>query len=82
VHNQRPHTKLIKRLKLCYKNKKFIENNYSLEILFIWKTLMQDKKIQRSVELIGIPITQKINHRFLLIYSKELMLALMLTNLT
>ncbi len=58
-------------MNLAYRNKKFIENKYDLEVFFIRKTNMQDSKIQELGEFAGIPMTVNTKHKHLLIYSND-----------
>lgn len=58
------------KLNLAYRNKKFIQDKYDIEVFFIRKTNMQDSKIQELGELAGIPMTSKSKHKHLIIYSK------------
>jgi len=59
-------------MNLTYRNKKFIENKYDVEVFFIRKSNMQDSKIQRLGELAGIPMTLHSKHKHLVVYSKIL----------
>ena len=58
------------KLNLTYRNKKFIENRYDLEVFFIRKSNIQDSKIQELGELAGIPMTSGSKHKHLVIYQK------------
>ena len=58
-------------MNLAYRNKKFIENKYDIEVFFIRKSNMEDSKIQELGELAGIPMTSDTKHKHLIIYSKD-----------
>jgi len=57
-------------LNFAYRNKKFIEDKYDVEVFFIKRKNMTDPKIQKSGELAGIPMTAKSKHKHLVVYSK------------
>jgi len=56
-------------MNLAYRNKKFIENKYDVEIFFIKKSNIQDSRIQELGELAGIPMTSDSENKYLVIYS-------------
>ena len=58
-------------MNLAYRNKKFIDNKYDIEVFFIRKSNMHDPKIQELGELAGIPMTQDSKHKHLVVYSKK-----------
>ena len=58
-------------MNLAYRNKKFIDEKYDVEIFFIRKSNMQDSKIQKLGELAGIPMTSDSKHKHLLVYSRD-----------
>ena len=58
-------------MNLAYRNKKFIDNKYDIEVFFIRKSNMHDPKIQELGELTGIPMTQDSKHKHLVVYSKK-----------
>jgi len=58
------------KLNLAYRQKRFVENKYDIEIFFIRKSNMQDPKIQGLGELAGIPMTSNTKHKYLIIYPK------------
>jgi len=60
------------KLNLAYRNKKFIDKRYDVEIFFIRESNMNDKLIQRLGERAGIPMTKKSKHKYLTIYEKNL----------
>ena len=55
-------------MNLAYRNKKFIDDKYDIEVFFIRKSNMQDSKIQELGELAGIPMTSDSNHKHLIIH--------------
>jgi len=58
-------------INLAYRNKKFIENKYDVEVFFIKKSNMQNAKIQKLGEIAGIPMTSKSKHKHFIVYSKD-----------
>ena len=58
-------------INLAYRNKKFIENKYDVEVFFIKKSNMQNSEIQQLGELAGIPMTYESKHKHLTVYSKD-----------
>ncbi len=58
-------------INLAYRNKKFIEDKYDIEVFFIKKSNMQDSKIQKLGELAGIPMTSKSKHKHIIVYSRD-----------
>ena len=58
-------------LNLAYRNKKFIDKKYDVEIFFIKRKNMNNKQIQKLGETAGIPMTNKSKHKHLVVYSKE-----------
>lgn len=58
-------------MNLAYRNKKFIENKYDVEVFFIRKSNMQDSKILELGELAGIPMTSKSKHKHFIVYTKN-----------
>ncbi|MFH1456288.1 MAG: hypothetical protein ABIF40_05050 [archaeon] len=57
-------------LNLAYRNEKFIQDTYDVEVFFIRKSNMTNHKIQKLGELAGIPMSDKSNHKHSVIYSK------------
>lgn len=57
-------------MNLAYRNKKFIEDKYDVEVFFIRESNSQDSKIQELGELAGIPMTSDSKHKHLIVYSK------------
>lgn len=58
-------------MNLAYRNKKFIENKYDVEVFFIRKSNAQDPEIQRLGEEAGIPMTSESRHKHIIVYSKD-----------
>ena len=58
-------------MNLAYRNKKFIENKYDVEVFFIRKSNAQNSKIQDLGEEAGIPMTSNSKHKNIIIYSKN-----------
>ncbi|NQU98962.1 hypothetical protein HQ533_05870 [Candidatus Woesearchaeota archaeon] len=58
-------------MNLAYRNKKFIEGKYDVEIFIIRKSNMQDSKMQELGELVGIPMVPNSKNKHLVIYSKK-----------
>ena len=58
-------------MNLAYRNKKFIDDKYDVEVFFIRKSNMQDSKIQELGELAGIPMTSNSKHKHLIIYFND-----------
>ncbi|MEK6969043.1 MAG: hypothetical protein AABW48_01305 [Nanoarchaeota archaeon] len=58
-------------MNLAYRNNKFINKKYDVEVFFIKKSNMQDSKIQELGELAGIPMTSDSKHKHLVVYSKD-----------
>ena len=57
------------KLNLAYRNKKFIDKKYDVEVFFIREKSINNKKIQRLGEMAGIPMTKKSKHKNLIVYS-------------
>ncbi len=58
-------------MNLSYRNKKFIDDKYDIEVFFIRKSNMQDSKIQEFGELAGIPMVSDTKHKHLIVYKKN-----------
>tara|TARA_Y100000034_G_C6867783_1_gene395731 strand:- start:367 stop:846 length:480 start_codon:yes stop_codon:yes gene_type:complete len=56
------------KLNLAYRDKKFIDNKYDVEIFFIRRKNMEDVKIQKLGEMAGIPMTENSKHKKLVVY--------------
>ncbi len=59
-------------LNLAYRCKKFIENRYDIEVFFIKRKSVNNRQIQELGEKAGIPMTNKSQHKHLVIYSRDL----------
>ena len=57
-------------MNLAYRNKKFINDKYDVEVFFIRKSSMQDSKLQELGERAGIPMTSNSKHKHLIVYSR------------
>ncbi len=58
-------------MNLAYRNKKFIDDKYDVEVFFIRKSNAQDPEIQKSGEEAGIPMTSDSKHPNLIVYSND-----------
>jgi len=58
-------------LNLAYRNKKFIDDMYDVEIFFIRRKNMYDEKIKEEGELAGIPMIPTSKNKHMIIYSKN-----------
>lgn len=58
------------KLNLAYRNKKFIDNKYDVEVFFIRKKTMIGKRFQKLGEKAGIPMTKNSKHKHLVIHTK------------
>lgn len=54
-------------MNLAYRNKKFINDKYDVEVFFIRKSNMENPKIQELGELAGIPMTSKSKHKHIIV---------------
>ncbi|MAH51694.1 hypothetical protein CMI37_38105 [Candidatus Pacearchaeota archaeon] len=59
------------KLNLAYRNKKFIDKKYDIEVFFIKEKNIKNKKIQKLGEMVGIPMTKKSRHKNWIIYEKD-----------
>jgi len=59
------------KLNLAYRNKKFVDGKYDIEVFFIRKSDGQNFKIQELGELAGIPMTPESKHKHLIIYYRD-----------
>jgi hypothetical protein len=57
-------------MNLAYRNKRFIENKYDVEVFFIRNSNMRESKIRELGESAGIPMTQKSKHKHLAVYPR------------
>ena len=58
-------------MNLAYRNKNFIDDTYDVEIFFIRRKNMYNKKIQQEGELAGIPMAAKSENKHIVVYSKK-----------
>jgi hypothetical protein len=58
-------------LNLAYRNKKFIDDKYDVEVFFIKESNAQNPEIQKLGEEAGIPMTRDSKHKHLVVYSKK-----------
>ena len=58
------------KLNLAYRNKRFIDGKYDVEVFFIKESNWGNKKIQKLGEEAGIPMTKKSKHKHIVIYDK------------
>jgi predicted nucleotidyltransferase len=58
-------------MNLAYRNKKFIDDKYDVEVFFIRESNAQDPEIKKLGELAGIPMTSYSKHKHIIIYSKD-----------
>ena len=56
-------------MNLAYRNKKFIDNKYDIEVFFIRNSNAHDPKIQQLGEEAGIPMTPDSKHKHIIVYS-------------
>lgn len=57
-------------MNLAYRNKKFIEDKYDVEVFFIRKSNMNNFKLQKLGEDAGIPMTSKSKNKHIIVYSR------------
>lgn len=57
-------------LNLAYRNKKFIDEKYDVEIFFLRRTNFENPIVQKQGELAGIPMTSDTTHKNLVVYDK------------
>jgi hypothetical protein len=58
------------KLNLAYRNKKFIDDKYDIEVFFVRENNMHNPKIIEESELAGIPMTEKSKNKHIVIYSQ------------
>lgn len=58
-------------INLAYRNKKFINDKYDVEVFFIRNSNMKNFKIQKLGELAGIPMTPDSKNKYLIVYFKN-----------
>ena len=59
------------KLNLAYRNKKFIDNKYDVEIFFIKEKSLNDPTIIEEAENAGIPLKNKSKNKYLIIFNKN-----------
>ncbi|MFA5992073.1 MAG: hypothetical protein WC796_00010 [Candidatus Pacearchaeota archaeon] len=59
------------RLNLAYRNKRFIDRKYDLEVFFIREKVMNNKKIQKLGEKVGIPMVKSTKHKQQIIFESS-----------
>ena len=59
------------KLNLAYRNKKFIDDKYDVEVFFIRLSSLNNPEVQAQGELAGIPMTTKSKHKFITVYKKQ-----------
>lgn len=57
-------------MNLAYRNKKFIEDKYDIEVFFLRRNNIDKPSIQEQGELAGIPMTTSTKHKHLIVYEK------------
>lgn len=57
-------------INLAYRNKKFIDEKYDMEVFFLKRTHFENPIIQEQGELAGIPMTNNTTHKNLVVYDK------------
>jgi len=58
-------------LNLAYRNKKFIEKRYDVEVFFIRESNLNKKNIKKLGEKAGIPMTNNSKNKYQVIYNKS-----------
>ncbi|MBD3310835.1 hypothetical protein GF351_06475 [Candidatus Woesearchaeota archaeon] len=58
-------------MNLAYRNRKFIDDKYDVEVLFIRESDAQDPEIQKQGEEAGIPMTSDSKHKYVTVYSRS-----------
>jgi len=59
-------------INLAFRNKKFIDDKYDVEVFFLRQSSFNNLIIQKQGELAGIPMTGNTKHKNLIVYTKEL----------
>ena len=57
-------------INLAYRNKKFIDNKYDIEIFFLKRNTFEKIDIQKQGELAGIPMSSKTEHKHIVVYER------------
>ncbi len=55
---------------LAFRNKKFIDNKYDVEVFFVRESIMNDKKMQKLGENNSIAMTKNSKHKYIVVYNK------------
>ena len=58
------------KLNLAYRNKKFIDKKYDVEIFFVRRKTTLSRKYRKQAEEAGIPMSNKSKHKHLIIYEQ------------
>ncbi|MFA5792929.1 MAG: hypothetical protein WC897_03620 [Candidatus Gracilibacteria bacterium] len=56
------------KMNLAYRNSKFVEDKYDIEVFFLRRKNMENPAVQEEGELAGIPMTSGTKHKHLVIY--------------
>ena len=57
-------------MNLAYRNKKFIDNKYDIEVFFLRRSSLNKSDIREQGELAGIPMSSKTEHRHIVVYDR------------
>ncbi|KKP37635.1 MAG: hypothetical protein UR28_C0028G0003 [Candidatus Peregrinibacteria bacterium GW2011_GWF2_33_10] len=57
-------------MNLAYRNKKFVDKKYDIEVFFLKRTNFENPIIQEQGELAGIPMTSNTMHKNFAVYDK------------
>ncbi len=57
-------------INLAYRNKKFIDEKYDVEVFFLRRSSFTNSDIQKQAELAGLPMTSETKHKHMIIYEK------------
>ena len=57
-----------RKLNLAYRNRKFVDRKYDVEMFFIREKDMNNKRVQKLGERAGIPMTKNSRHKYLAVY--------------
>lgn len=60
------------KLNLAYRNKKFIDRKYDVEVFFVRESIMDDKKMQKLGEKDSIAMTEDSKHKHVIVYNKKI----------
>ena len=56
-------------LNLAYRNRKFVEDKYDVEVFFVRKKSLKDSRIRKLGESAGIPMSERSENKCLVVYS-------------